>query len=104
MVQAMSGTVQLHRSALKKNNHKVLMDDLHEKILFLVFFFLACDILYLCNRASGLGRRNEGRGLWHGEWPHCCQSATVLWQSGERGVAALRERCGGQEQRIRGCF
>lgn len=51
--------------------------------------------IYLCYRASRLGRRNKWRGLWHGEWPHCCQSATVLWQSRKRGVAALLERCVG---------
>lgn len=77
------------------------MCSLPDKILFfrIIIFFFACIIFYLCDRASRLGRRNEWRGLWHGEGPHCCQPSTVLWQSRKRGVAALLERCRRQTRR-----
>lgn len=40
MIQAVSGTVQLHRSALqKKNNHQALMDDLPEKYIVLYIYY-----------------------------------------------------------------
>lgn len=62
MVQAMSGTVQLHRSALKKKNHKVLMDDLHEKILFLVFFFWPVTFYTCVIEPPGLDEEMRGGG------------------------------------------
>lgn len=56
--------------------------------LYKSMFFIR---IYLCDGASRLCGRNEWRWLCHGEWPHCCESTTVLWQTREWWVASLLE-------------